>query len=170
MPFGLPGGAEAFSAMAAALRDPLAVLEGRSPGARANTALFQTKADLPADTAVPFEQVLPTMRLRDQLPPQAAAGLPNVLGPLPGPDNIAGLAGPPDIGPPVAGQLTPLVDQVVPPAIGTPIIGAPIPGITPPTVSAVPEPATWIEMIIGIGLVGARLRSRRRVVRPAVAR
>ena len=39
--------------------------------------------------------------------------------------------------------------------------GPPIP--PPPVISAVPEPATWIMMIAGVGMIGWQLRRRRAI-------
>ncbi|QIK79105.1 PEPxxWA-CTERM sorting domain-containing protein [Sphingomonas piscis] len=46
---------------------------------------------------------------------------------------------------------------------GTPDLpNLPVTGVSPPPVSAVPEPATWMFMLIGFGAIGAGLRARRR--------
>lgn len=44
-------------------------------------------------------------------------------------------------------------------AVGSPVLAS---------VAPVPEPATWAMMLIGVGVVGAMVRSRRKVA-PAVA-
>lgn len=75
---------------------------------------------------------------------------------------------PPIIFPP--GEPPPVVPPGVEPPVGPPggeppVIGPP-PGppveppiITPPVVTPVPEPGTWALLILGFGLVGARLRA-----------
>lgn len=55
---------------------------------------------------------------------------------------------------------------IVPTPTPTPTFTPPVsvtPTPTPPPMSAVPEPATWLMLIVGFGAVGSALRKRRRV-------
>lgn len=79
------------------------------------------------------------------------------------------------------GTSTPVVFNPVtpPPVVGTPIIGPVVPGgppvvtpttpptttppVTPPTIPGVPEPATWLMLILGFGAIGTSMRTRLRV-------
>jgi hypothetical protein len=159
-------------AVAAALRDPLSVLGDRSPGARLGGALFQTKQRRAAGQrtrpiapgVVPHERVLAMTRSR----PVPSAG---PLG-----DAVPDLA--------LLGRPEPMfVGPGVPVTGGAPQFDVPgfsfgdgpgfaivpdgpqpsQPGSPPPNGpgSAVPEIATWLMMILGIGAVGRALRRRR---------
>lgn len=70
------------------------------------------------------------------------------IGP-PGEEETFPPIGPPGVEPPVE-----------PPFVVEPPVGPP--GV-PPVTAPVPEPGTWALMIVGFGLLGARLRARRRV-------
>lgn len=96
--------------------------------------------------------------------PAAALGAPGepglpVDGLFPGTDTETVL--PPIIGPGLPGTGAPPM-VVVPGGPGTepPVIPPPV--IGPPPVVAVPEPGTWALLILGFGLVGARMRRRPR--------
>lgn len=78
--------------------------------------------------------------------PGAGGGAPGAGGGAPGADT----------GPGVSVTPTPTPPAVLP---------TPTPTATVPAISAVPEPATWLTMILGFGAVGASLRTRRRAVR-----
>ncbi|MEW9854174.1 PEP-CTERM sorting domain-containing protein [Novosphingobium sp. M1R2S20] len=161
------------------IRSPLAVFASRSPGNRADGALFQSKRRLaPARhaqpqrlTVIPRERVLSNIRRRPSgpltiapaVPPIAEQGLPLATPPLPpivpgpafrSPDNLG--AGPTPFlpGGPIFGG--PVVDR--PPVDG----GGP--GSAPP---AVPEPSTWVLFVASIGFIGIVLR--RRHPRPSLA-
>ncbi|MBL8769751.1 MAG: PEPxxWA-CTERM sorting domain-containing protein [Phenylobacterium sp.] len=69
---------------------------------------------------------------------------------------------PPDIDePPLIpeGVLPPTVPPG-PPPLGEPPVGPPPPPVVEPPTTAVPEPGTWLLMILGFGGVGAALRRR----------
>jgi len=91
----------------------------------------------------------------------AALGL--LLGPIGG---GVGTPGSPIIFPPYV-PLYPIgPGPVILPPIGPitppPPIGPPNPPITPPVApAALPEPGSWVTMLIGFGLIGASARSRR---------
>ena len=155
----------ARSAVRQALRDPYALLSGRSPGGRDPGALFQTKlAYAPARRALagPHQRVLPAERVR---PPSGGGapgfgdtplGIPaSTLGPLG--DSLPSFGG--------GGGSPPLIGDTVPPFIGggaAPANGAslnPTPVSSVP--SAVPEPETWGLLLLGVGAIGLGSRRRR---------
>ena len=170
---------QAYSALAAVLQDPLAVLAGRSPGMRTAAALRQTKgAALAPSRAKPTERVLSAARVR----PPAVVPLEtaDLLGALP--PAVAGLLPPEgqvlpfDAAGPAIDLPLPLASFVeTPPAVGSLAPGGlttvlPADSVLPPTTtSAVPEPAVWMQLILGFGLIGVALRWRRRAPTPAVA-
>jgi len=158
-----------------------AMLDARSPGIRTPGALTQTKARRIAslkDAFDPKERVLSGERTRpgDAAPPALAYEQGNVVGPTPyGPVGPAAL--PDDTGPFTA-------EEPLPPAAGfypvpgggaTPILvgggggggtggggsgggssgGG---GTTPGVGGAVPEPATWLSLLIGFFAIGFGLR------------
>jgi hypothetical protein len=149
-----------------ALRNPLAILSDRSPGERAAGALVQSK---------PHMQVAPTERVLSPVLERPAAPIPVDLDNLPnrvqeviqpsatsGPGTPGGNIAPPPLPiPGVPGSSGGLIPPppgggggggVLPPPPGPP---------PPPVITAVPEPATWIMMIVGVGLIGLQLRRRR---------
>ena len=169
----LPGGsasglaAQGATMLAAALSDPMAVFAGRSPGERGNAQLVQSK---PMAALMPSERVLSPVRDRpappiaanlDSLPNRVMEVINPAASPIPGigmPGNGTSTALPPGT-PGSSGGLLP------PPGGGggggTLPPGPPIP--PPPVISAVPEPATWIMMIAGVGMIGWQLRRRRAI-------
>lgn len=164
-------------AIARTLRNPLSIFAARSPGPRADGVLYQTKPKLAATHRqrprplglVPHERVLSMGRTRPVAPFAPAAGAPPLalLGtptPLPfvpglgGPEYVASAFEVPGFGfgdvPGFAGGGGPPDNEAPPP-------GGPGP--------AVPEPATWLMMIVGFGWVGHSLR-RNRAALPASPR
>lgn len=147
-------------------RDTAAMLDARSPGARGNGALVQTKLPrhrVASAPRAPRSRVLSGERTRPSLPGLPAQeapideALPQALSGLPiGPEELGGVPG--------GGGAQPLAS-----AVPVPIGGAPLPigggGTTPPggdtTVPAVPEPDTYALLGLGIGLIGATQRRRR---------
>ena len=116
----------------------------------------------------------------DETPPS----MPNLGAPMPAGGVLAGPQtgptpppppGPPDPGPPNPGPPAPtppdpglpapppvvLPDQPPPNTLDVPPI-APPPAEQPPPAAVVPEPASWLMMILGLGLVGCALPGRRR--------
>jgi len=128
------------------------------------------------------------------LPPGPDQGFPFTTtpgGPTPSPPVVA----PPSVDPPITGPVTPpdnpvtTPDPFVPPPVVPPIVA---PFVAPPTdpggpggpflpdpggpgsgtqgggpVAGVPEPAVWLELVLGAGLAGAALRRAR--LQPATA-
>lgn len=166
----LPGGsggllaAQGGAYLQGLLRDPLEILADRSPGARAAGALVQSK---PRPGWQPSERVLSPVRDRNP------GAIPVDLGRLA--DRAAEVIAP--AGPLAAGTLgsgapVPAVPPTawaglpggaIPPTPGGGGVGGavlpPVPP-PPPVAAPVPEPATWILMMAGIGLIGLQLRRR----------
>lgn len=178
--FGFFSKSEDRVAVAAALRNPLSVLEGRSPGARVGGALFQTKQRRAAAQRarpippglVPHERVLamtrsrpaasPVAPLGDAVPDLALLGQPGDLFAVP---NVPAPSGAPAFDVPgfSFGDAPGFAAEPQNPSQpGTPVPEGPGP--------AVPEPATWLMMILGMGAIGGMLRGRRATGLPAVAR
>lgn len=164
---GLSAGQDPAAAFAAVLRDPLAMLEGRSPGARGEGAMFQSKPGkervaakvldrAPAGPKGPVERVLPVVRER---PPEVPMGAP--LGDFGPPPALPLIDVPPQGAP---GPLPfPLGDTTT--SSGGPPISSTSTGGGPPP--AVPEPATWMMMILGFGMVGSAIRRQSSIRRVA---
>lgn len=177
-----PSGA---SALASAIMDPASVLAGRSPGARYPGALYQTKPargpaahvrthvrtsvppavpGLPVITGVEFTGDLPTgPAFVDPFPPGGLTLIPS------GPSGVGGYAGgfPGGGGGFIGGSIGGGFNGGGGGGILLPVTGGgggivtPPPGTVTP-VTPVPEPATWMTMIIGFAMVGAALRGRPR--------
>lgn len=146
----------------------MAMLDARSPGERERGALTATKVrKVAANTVQPHERALgkivrpaaaPPAEFVEALAPPVEAAPPHAPAPtlaevLPKVTGPVGNAAPPGttlISPPGGGGgSTP----------GTP--GTPGTPQTPDVPSAVPEPATWLTMLLGFGVVGAAQRRRR---------
>ena len=67
----------------------------------------------------------------------------------------------PPVTPPVPPVTPPVTPPVVTPPVTPPVVTPPVPP-TSPGVPAVPEPSTWLLMIVGFGALGLRLRRRGR--------
>lgn len=165
-------GETGMAKIAAALRDPAALFDLRSPGERTAGSTYSIKSRA-KHAASPRERVLPGLReasspfplielpdptpailgdmpLFDEVMPTALAAMP-VSGP-------AGPAGTPFASLP-AGPLSP-GGGILPPGPG--------PGPTPdPQPLPIPEPATWAAILLGLCVVGAMMRvaGRRRMAR-----
>jgi hypothetical protein len=167
---------ESRTAFAEILRDPLSVLSERSPGERAPGALHRSKpakqlaaATLPPPFA-PAERVLSEVRTRPPIlfgpdtpivgpiVPEAAAPtfVPAALNTVPV-GNVPGLPGLPFIGIPPGPD-----DEVTPPGEEPETPDTPdtpdTPELPPPPI---PEPGTWLTMIIGFLAAGLAMRRRR---------
>lgn len=151
--------------------NPLSVLASRSPGARPDGALYQSKPRFSAERArarprifLPHDRVLSavrTRRLASAAPPEELAfglrGIPVEFMPTPSLTR-PGFGSAFDV-PAFAFGEAPLLSGMpgTPDAPGTtpPDPEPAIPGTPGP---AVPEPATWLLMIVGLGIVGQVLR------------
>jgi hypothetical protein len=183
---GVSGPSGAVAMASAAVMDPLSVLSGRSPGARDAGSLHQTKPGMAR--RVPTARVLTPVRPAGPDVVPVAPGLPVIdadvpAGFLPGVPVDTGLVPPVDLATPFVGGggFGPGVvggggligggggfiggggggggGVVTPPTDG--VVTPPVDGGTP--VSPVPEPATWLSMIVGFAFVGASMRRRRRM-------
>jgi PEP-CTERM motif len=141
----------------AALKDPLTLFAERSPGGRGSGALLPTKSK-----PGPHERVLSAVREREP-PLGIPSGVDNPVftvtpgglatsNALPGDDPLPGdqVAGSPSSAPrfPLA-------------KFGDPERLAPAPTTLPnPGISAVPEPASWVMMILGFFAIGVAVRRR----------
>lgn len=174
-------GRQMASAVAAALADPAALLDQRSPGARAAGALTQTKQRRLASRTgharepfVPVERVLAGERRRPgdgaNIPGFVPAG--GVETPLPGdappPVETAFLPSPGATGAGGGGASVPVAPIIGGNGGGTGIGGGggsggstPSPTPTPtPEPSPVPEPATWLLTLTGFTALALALRRR----------
>lgn len=168
-------GGQGRAALTQIVKDPAAMFEGRSPGERGAGAMYNTKHKA---VATPSERTLANV-------PVEPAGLP-VVGDAADPVATA-LFAQPDTPPAdsVAPEgSAPMPAWFTPPPVFSPIgrvdpIGGgepsnpggsenpgttpvnPVDPNTPPP--AVPEPATWLTLIVGLFSVGAALRYQRRV-------
>lgn len=165
-----PGGGSQAVAAAAAIADPLAALDGRSPGSRNGAALTQTKHRLlPPPVSVPVERLLSQERTRPQapagyLPGETPPGAIDNLLPV-GPVGYAGspvAGGPGYIGSP-GGYSSPPVSGIGPGGGTGGGGGGGGGGETPvsPPIGAVPEPSTWATTILGFLAIAAVVRRRR---------
>jgi hypothetical protein len=180
------------AAVAEVLKDPLSLLADRSPGSRPEGALFSTKRAkekpfnpvemvLAGERTRPpvAEEAAPGANLADLMSNPLLAIEPEALplpfsapedapfGPLGGPSFVGGGAPGPGILIPV-GDLPPGGSPGSPPSTGGPGTppdccspGTP-PDTTPPVTPAVPEPATWVMLILGFFMVGGSLRASAR--------
>jgi len=172
-----PGGRIAQQVLAGGSLTDL--LSGRSPGERGTAGLINIKgAPLGLSRSAPQQRVLPLLRSRGPIALGEDPILDGAGAPFPSDDafNAVDFANTPD------------VETLLPPG-GTPGFGGPSfggggfpgfppgnPGLLPtddptplpPVQSPVPEPATWLMLIMGFGTVGAALR-RRTAVAPAGA-
>ena len=168
-------GSKASRFIAAALADPLAVLEGRSPGVRASGALAQSKPKkkLPTGLAKPSERVLANVRSRPTVPaavPESGAqspltAMPGLFDATPATESVLGsTTDSPTVSNPgsVGGGLLPITPGLIAGG-GTPATGPTADIPTPVPVTPVPEPQTWLMMLIGFMMMGKALRSRPRV-------
>ncbi len=147
------GGNGTMSAIAAALKDPLSVLEQRSPGSRREGALFQIK-QAPVHRAAPKERVLSNMRERPEAAPEESAGPSNFVD-LEPKDSLV----PPGVDPsPKPAPEPPIFPPSSPPEPPRPGPDPKDPPPPPPPDSAVPEPATWAMMLVGFFAIGGAIR------------
>jgi hypothetical protein len=159
------------AALREALRDPASIFSGRSPGERAPGALTQSKPRM--QPWQPTERVLsPVLDRPGTAGPPAPGAVPEQVAAALAPGGLPAAGGP-------GAGIVPLPLPGVPGSSGGIIppsggggssgggssgggsSGGVNPPPPPPVVTPVPEPATWIMMITGIGLIGLQLRRRR---------
>jgi hypothetical protein len=167
-------GAPGSEAIAAAVADPLSVLDARSPGTRAPGALSNSKALKATDVQ---KRVLSNLNgVPGTETPAAATPLAQPVAPTEAPGTII-----PAIvaaGPGEAAAIAPLVAGGAPGAALFPGVaiapgvvggsgagGGGAAGTTPATpatpttpVPAIPEPETWLTLLLGFGAIGGALR------------
>jgi PEP-CTERM motif len=127
------------------------LMNRRSPGERTQGELIKTKHKAVAhERAIPKIQPAPPKNLVEALAPPAETP-PTVEVPP-----FAQLVPPPT---PPGVFVTPPPGVVVPPCCN--IVPPPSPPPSPPPPPGVPEPGTWMTMILGFGLTGWMMRRRR---------
>lgn len=165
---GAGGASRGAALLAAMVRDPLAFLAMRSPGERGSALLNSKPSRVASEADEPTERVLATVRER---PPGYASEEPPVfwdagVTPLENipPDQLLPLAA---LGPAPEAEL---VQGFMPPILGPGAGGfnpgsGPEGGTQPAPPIPVPEPATWLTMILGLFAIGSSIRRGR--ARPA---
>lgn len=151
--------------------DMISMLKARSPGERATGAQTNKRVAMSAPAAVARPAAAPARPISRVLsaavpapvtatPSLAAAPVPLVAAPAAAPAALA--AAPLLAAAPVGAGLSPLAGlgllPVIPAVIGGGGGGSPV-AVTPPA-PAVPEPGTWLMMIVGFGMLGMALRRR----------
>lgn len=170
----------------AAAQRVMSVFEARSPGERPEGATFQTKNKKKYRVLSDRDEVAPAASPAEQL---AQAVIPAPAAPVDVAPPVVGPAVPPAaaiVAPTLASRAA-TAFGAVPLAVGAAIIaggsppssggsGGTPPGsvpptttvppttIVPPVTSAVPEPQSWLLMLLGFGAIGSGLR--RRAARP----
>ena len=139
-----------------------AMLDGRSPGERDSGALFQTKPPRAGET--PRQRVLTNTRVR---PPGGAPDVPGASSDTTGsgPEGAGGLpaAGAADGGQSDGASGAPIpFGSAGPLGAGAQPIVVPAGNLIPTPVEAIPEPDTYALFAIGIGIIGAAQRRKRR--------
>jgi len=153
--------------------DILSIMHSRSPGERAEGALLVKKgmatlaestpapvaAKVPAAIAVPAapSPLAPIATAATPVPAVIPAVMPAVspIAAIPAAAHAAGLIFPPVFIPGGHHTTTHVVTVVTPP----PTTPSP-----PPPVPGVPEPQTWVMMMVGFGLLGVFLRRRKSAI------
>ncbi len=156
-------GERGMAAIAAALHDPASLINGRSPGERGAGPMLSTKGERVAAPGhdKPKERVLASLPDEPVVPSAFFADVPAIETPML--DTPLAIPAVFPMGGPSLGRVPG----------GSPIIGTGIPGgggpgggsggtptepNTPPP--AVPEPGTWLMLLIGFFLTGITLRQR----------
>lgn len=169
-------GADFAGAAVTGAKSLIDLMDQRSPGARTEGELTKTKQ---AKEAQADRLPIVPKNLADVLAPPVASLVPVDIGP-PAPVIELASALPPGIilvpptSPPGGVIVTPPGGGVIPPGGGgTPPGGGgtppPGPPDTPPGPPPLPEPGTWMTMILGFGLVGWLLRRDRAAGRARVS-
>lgn len=151
------GGADIAEAAVQKAKSFLELMQQRSPGKRTRAQLAVNKHKVAL-----HQRALPKVRMAVPiLPPELTPPLIDIVAP-PIPIRTAFLE---------AFPIPPIVEEIFPPAIPltppsniiVPPFSQPDTPITPPIVippAAVPEPATWMTMLLGFGLIGWQTRRR----------
>jgi hypothetical protein len=158
------GGIDLAAAAVEKAKSFLQLMQERSPGKRIRAQLAVTK-----HKAALHQRALPKVRMAVPiLPPEFPPQLIDIVAP-PIPLRTASLEAIP---------IPPLIGETVPPAIPfTPPSGLIVPPLSPPQTpvtppdtpgpppvitpfSAVPEPATWMTLLLGFGLIAWQVRRR----------
>jgi hypothetical protein len=134
----------------------LQIIQQRSPGARTKAQLALTKQKRP----ILHERALPKVRMALPAipPPTLEPALIDIVAP---PVPVVPASFEAMTVPPLQSLSPPGIPIILPPGLIVPPTERPStpPIVTPP--SAVPEPATWMTMLLGFGLIGWQLRRRR---------
>lgn len=178
--FSIPGvGVSVVAGMSA---DPSSVIAGRSPGTRDDSSLHALKERIvfvpntPSVGGGGYPPYAPVGGFVGDIPviPDDLPIIPIVEGFHPGgetgtPPFVGGYAPGFPIGVGVGvGGFVPVAGGTPPSSGGGGFTSTPTPvptdviPVVPVPVAAVPEPATWLSMILGMGIVGTALRRRRR--------
>jgi len=157
------GGADLAAAAIEKAKSFLELMQQRSPGKRTKAQLAMTKHKVAL-----HQRALPKVRMAVPiLPPEFPPQLIDIVAP-PIPIRTASLEALPI--PPIVGEIIPPgIPFGPPPGIIVPPLSPPHsppqpPPQPPPVVTpfaAVPEPATWMSMLLGFGLIGWQARRRR---------
>jgi len=151
----------------------MALLDARSPGEREKGALTSTKPrKLAVAAAKPSQRALgkivrpspapPAEFVEALIPPGAVAAAPAIAPPPTLAEVIPTVGGIPGSGSPPGVALVGSPGGGGPGAPGAPgVPGTPETPLNPDVPSAVPEPATWMMMLLGFGVIGSSMRRRR---------
>jgi hypothetical protein len=149
----------------AAMRNAAGLLDARSPGERDGGILVQTKLarrHVSSGPRIPHSRVLSEARFR----PPGGIGVGPLVPDAPfGDVPLGGFE--PDFGPGVLGREPGHFGDL--PTGGGPLLLYDTPQGPPDLTPAVPEPGTYVLLILGIGVVGAAQRRRRCIRNDAVA-
>jgi hypothetical protein len=167
---GLAMGEKGMTAIATVIKDPASLLSARSPGGRGEGAMYSIKgARKVAGTPVGDPGVGGPGRNSGGGAPAGGGDdgtpVPSAFAANPIPDGTVGLpGGAPGVLGPAGDGVTPVITGPgAPPTIIPPLIpgggGSTNP---PPPVTAVPEPGTWLMLIVGFFATGYALRRQKR--------
>jgi hypothetical protein len=155
-------------------KDFLALMKDRSPGERTTAELTKSK-NLRVAAVIPRQRALAKVQKAAPAEAPAEEFLEALAPPLTQTAELPGIFVPMDLVQPLS---------TIPPEGGGPVITIPGgpggPGVfppggnttptvvpppaAPPEVPAVPEPSTWLSMLLGFGLLGSAFRLRRQVI------
>lgn len=150
-------------------QSPASIFAARSPGRRNDNAVFWVKKRLGAAPRV----LVPQPRRERVLPARRARPSPTTITPGYGPLALLGEPSPIGFPPPATMGLAPAVPAFSAPGFDGLFALPPSPGIPgsdgadplPTPGPAVPELATWLQMVLAIGALGVMLRRAERTAR-----